>query len=225
MKRETYTLLEKYMLSCMNDSAHDKEHIYRVLYTALEIAQTEEQVDYDVLICSCLLHDIGRREQFENPGVCHAQAGADKAYRFLMENGFAEEFAAHVRECILSHRYRKSSPPQSIEARILFDADKIDVSGAVGIARTLVYLGQVSEPLYTMLPNGQVSDGQNDSQPSFLQEYRRKLEHIYSHFYTARGFQIAKQRQEAAASFYRNLLREVSAPYENGAVNLSKYIE
>ena len=39
MKQETYSLLENYMLSCMEDSAHDKEHLYRVLYNALEIAK------------------------------------------------------------------------------------------------------------------------------------------------------------------------------------------
>ena len=50
MNRETYCLLENYMLSCMEDSAHDREHIYRVLFNALEIAETESGVDYDVLI-------------------------------------------------------------------------------------------------------------------------------------------------------------------------------
>ena len=77
MKQDTYSLLENYMLSCMGDSAHDKEHVYRVLYMALEIAKTEKNVDYDVLVCACLLHDIGRKEQFENPRLCHAQVGAD----------------------------------------------------------------------------------------------------------------------------------------------------
>ena len=71
MTKETYDLLESYMLSCMEDSAHDKEHIYRVLYTALDIAGTEEEVDRDVLICACLLHDIGRREQFETVSYTH----------------------------------------------------------------------------------------------------------------------------------------------------------
>ena len=55
MTRETYTLLEDYMLSCMEDSAHDKEHIYRVLYAALDIAGTEKDVDMDVLITACLM--------------------------------------------------------------------------------------------------------------------------------------------------------------------------
>ena len=87
MTRETYTMLENYMCSCMTDIAHDKEHIYRVLYRALEIAEEEPGTDYDVLIAACLLHDIGRQEQFENPKVCHAEAGAKKAYDFLKEQG------------------------------------------------------------------------------------------------------------------------------------------
>ena len=83
MTREAYQLLEAHMLSCMGDSAHDKEHIYRVLYSALDIAQGEAGVDYDVLIAACLLHDIARGEQFAAPAVCHARRGAERARTFL----------------------------------------------------------------------------------------------------------------------------------------------
>lgn len=165
MTNQVYQLLEDYMLSCMGDSAHDKEHIYRVLYSALEIAKEERDVDYDILICACLLHDIGRREQFENPSLCHAQVGAEKAYRFLVEQGFAESFAAKVRRCILAHRYRSNNEPETVEAKILFDADKLDVTGAIGIARTLFYKGQVSEPLYNVDEEGRVQDGTVDTSP------------------------------------------------------------
>lgn len=214
MKQDTYSLLENYMLSCMGDSAHDKEHVYRVLYMALEIAKTEKNVDYDVLICACLLHDIGRKEQFENPRLCHAQVGADKAYRFLTENGFGEEFAKRVSKCIRTHRYRQEDQPESIEAKILFDADKIDVTGAVGIARTLVYKGQVGEPLYSVSGEGDVLDGSQDEAPSFFQEYKYKLENIYTKFFTAKGAETAKSRQ--AAAFYDSMLQEVREPYECG---------
>ena len=71
MDKKTFYMIESYMISCMKDSAHDKEHIYRVLYQALRIAQKEENVNYDVLICACLLHDIGRKEQYDNPKLCH----------------------------------------------------------------------------------------------------------------------------------------------------------
>ena len=78
MTRETFALLEKYMLSCAGDAAHDSEHVRRVLYLALEIAETEEGVDRDLLIAACLLHDVGRPEQFADPAVCHARRGAER---------------------------------------------------------------------------------------------------------------------------------------------------
>lgn len=216
MTKDVYQTWENYMLSCMGDSAHDKEHVYRVLYSALEIAGDEQDVDYDVLICACLLHDVGRVEQFENPSLCHAQVGAEKAYRFLTERGLNEDFASRVRHCILTHRYRNNNVPESIEAKILFDADKLDVTGAIGIARTLLYKGRVSEPLYNVDAQGRVQDGTGDEKPSFLQEYKLKLENIYSHFYTDRGRIMAQARRHAASDYYENLLAEVCPIYEKG---------
>ena len=69
MDRKTYSLLENFMLASTSDSAHAREHIYRVLHSALAIAKTEENVDYDILLAACLLHDVGRPEQFENPDL------------------------------------------------------------------------------------------------------------------------------------------------------------
>ena len=225
MKKETFALLENYMRSCMKDSAHDKEHIYRVLYVALAIVYSEPSADCDVLIAACLLHDIGRQEQLDDPKLCHAQVGADKAYKFLIEHDFDGQFAAHVSDCIRTHRFRKGDPPKSIEAKILFDADKIDVSGAIGIARTLIYKGEVCEPLYTLLPDGQVSDGSGDKEPSFFQEYKYKLEGLYSKFFTARGKEIAEQRRAAAVDFYNSLLSEVQNSYKDGRAILNEHVD
>ena len=102
MDHKTYTLLENHVLSCMTECAHDKEHIYRVLYNALIIAKTEEHVDTDILITACLLHDIGRQEQFENPALSHAVVGSEKAYRFLTEQGFDAAFAHFIKAHTLS---------------------------------------------------------------------------------------------------------------------------
>ena len=225
MNKANYTLIENYMLSCMEDSAHGKDHIYRVLYQALEIAKTEENIDYDVLITACLLHDVGRKEQFADPKVCHAMAGAEKAYKFLTENGFETEFAEKIRHCIQAHRYRESNQPQTLEAKILFDADKLDVVGAMGIARTLLYKGKMEEPLYSLKPDGSVSDGTSDTVPSFFQEYKYKLEGLYSKFYTKKATELAKERQVAAADFYNSLYKEVRDSYGNGKEELGKYIE
>lgn len=150
--------------------------------------------------------------------------GGEKAYHFLVENGFDDCYAERVKQCIQTHRYRKDNLPQSLEAKILFDADKLDVAGAIGIARTLIYKGAVAEPLYSLLPNGQVSNGENDTVPSFLQEYKYKLEKLYSNFYTAKGKELAAERQGAAVAFYNNLYAEASGSYENGKEELNKII-
>ena len=210
MTQILYNRIEAYMRGCMDDSAHDMEHVYRVLYGALRIAQGEAGVDRDVLIAACLLHDVGRREQFADPTLCHAQVGAAKAAVFLGELGCGPEFTERVSHCIRTHRFRKNDPPRTIEAMILFDADKLDVTGAMGIARSLMYRGEVVEPLYSVRPDGTISDGDGDDEPSFFREYKFKLEKLYDRFYTATGTALARERQETARAFYEALYHEAA---------------
>jgi len=84
MQKDMYLKIEKYMHSCMNDGAHECQHIYRVLYSALDIAN-EYNIDKDVLIAASLLHDIGREAQFHNSRLDHVIIGAEMAYDFYGE--------------------------------------------------------------------------------------------------------------------------------------------
>lgn len=213
MTGECYRLLERYMLDCMADAAHDRAHVYRVLYQALDIAQTVEGVDYDVLIAAALLHDIGRKAQLADPTLCHAQVGGEMAHRFLLAQGFAPDFADAVRHCIVTHRYRSDAPPLSQEAKLLFDADKLDVSGAMGIARSLQYGAVANEPLYSLRPDGSVSDGVDDAAESFFREYHFKLKRVGSGFHTARAAALAQERHAAAEAFYESLYHEAREAY------------
>lgn len=213
MTREELKRLDDYMQTCMCDSAHDREHVYRVLYTAMDIAAVEGLVNTDLLITACLLHDIGRQAQIDDPNLCHAMVGADMARKFLTDSGYPQDFAEQVAQCIQSHRFRKERPPQSLEAKILFDADKLDVTGAMGVARTLLYAGRLSGPLYNLTEDGAVSDGVQDTSPSFFQEYKFKLERLYDRFFTDRGRELAVMRQAAARDFYEALLREARSSY------------
>jgi uncharacterized protein len=213
MKRDEYKTIENYMLSCMNDSSHDCEHVMRVLYTALRLAATERGVDNDILITACLLHDIGRDAQFKDPGVCHAAVGAGMAETFLLGIGWDERRAAWVRNCIRTHRFRSGDPPVSMEAKILFDADKLDVSGAMGVARTLMYQGQVGAPLYTT-EDGKICPGDGKTFPeSFYKEYHNKLKNIHEKLFTRGARDIARARSEAAAAFFEKLSEEVYDAY------------
>jgi uncharacterized protein len=223
MNYETYSKIEEYMLSCMRDGAHDEQHIYRVLHYAAELAQ-DYKVDIDVLIASALLHDIGRNAQFKNPQADHAIVGSKMAYAYLTSIGWSAVKADIVRKCVRTHRYRKNSEPESIEAKILFDADKLDATGTIGVARTLAYKGIVAEPLYSLDENGRVLDGSKDDTASFFQEYNFKLKNVYGKFYTERAKIIAEERKAACVNFYENMLKEVRTTYEMGTEYLQKYL-
>lgn len=224
MRQELFRQIESYMLTCLGDSAHDAEHIYRVLYNALAIAKTEAGVDYDILITACLLHDIGRPEQSKDPTVCHAAAGAVKAEKFLLGLGMSQDFTADVCHCIKAHRFSKRQPPQTLEAKILFDADKLDVTGALGVARTLQYQGKHDTPLYR-IKNGLIDIREDDTDRSFFQEYTRKLSKLYDVFFTEEGYRLAKDKQEAAEHFRQALYREIWDGYEAGHDALQKLLD
>ncbi len=225
MTIEEFQKIEAHMLDRMKDSAHDRYHIDRVLHFALDIAGTEKGVDMDVLLAACLLHDIGREKQAKDPALCHAQIGGDMAYQYLMQAGWSMEKAAHVKACIASHRYRRGNAQESMEAKILFDADKLDVTGAMGIARTLIYGGQIGEPLYLMDKDGQIVVAGTDAEKSsFFQEYHYKLKRLYEAFYTERARQLAKERRENAEAFYHALYTEISGNQKMGKQKLEELL-
>jgi len=196
------------MRDCMCDSAHDTQHVCRVRNYAMDIARHEAGVDLGILRAACLLHDIGRAEQYADPRVDHAACGAEKARLWLEGNGYGAAFAEAVSDCIRAHRFRSDHPPCSLEAKILFDADKLDACGAMGMARTLFYKAHVGLPLYMLDEHGAVLDGSADAEDTFFREYKFKLEKLYDRFYTKHGEELAQSRRAAARDFYEALLRE-----------------
>ena len=208
VNKEEYDKIEGYMKKCCGESIHDEEHIYRVLYNALEIADSEENVDINILITACLLHDIARIDELKDKTIDHAVYGSEKAYNWLISNGFDESFSKKTAQCIKTHRYRGNNIPESIEAKILFDADKIDAAGFIGIARTLMYKGVIGEPLYVK-QNGKILDG-TDGNKSFFNEYTYKLSNVYNKLFTDRAKQMTIKMKRDARYFYETLYNDLN---------------
>ena len=80
---------------------------------------------------------------------------------FYERTGLGRKLCAHIQDCITTHRFRTDNQPKTLEAKILFDADKLDITGVLGIARSLVYEGEIGEPLYTIDESGRVQDGRS----------------------------------------------------------------
>jgi uncharacterized protein len=132
-------------------SAHNLAHVWRVFHLCLKLAEGEKDVDITVLKLASLLHDIARiREDSDDTGMTdHAQLGADMAEPILRDAGYPEQTIHHVCSCIATHRFRGAAIPASIEAQLLFDADKIDSLGAVGIARAYMLAARYGEAIYS----------------------------------------------------------------------------
>ncbi|MFO7598653.1 MAG: HD domain-containing protein [Candidatus Desulfacyla sp.] len=106
---------------------HNMDHVARDLRRSLLIADTEEHVDYSVLVPAVLLHDIGFCDpQFEELG--HDVVGARTARSILEECGYGKDAVSAICHCILSHKGRGESP-RTLEAKILYDADVLEKAG------------------------------------------------------------------------------------------------
>ncbi len=196
------------MQKCMTDSAHDVQHVLRVVCMCEKIAAQYPEADMEILRTAAYLHDIGREAQMQDPSVDHASFGAQMAYDFLLQSGWEDDRAAHVRDCIRTHRFRGSDQPATIEAKILFDSDKLDVTGAIGVARTLLYQGALAAPLYE---SEELFDETYRCEESFLSEYRRKLCHCSERLFTDTARKIAAQRDKTMHAFVDALLCEARA--------------
>ena len=79
--------------------------------------------------------------------------------------------------------------------------------------------------MYSLLPDGTISNVENDTEPFFFHEYKYKLENFYSGFYTERGEELARERQAAAIAFYNALFKEVNSMYQSGKDELERLID
>ncbi|MBR5267216.1 MAG: hypothetical protein IKU20_03370, partial [Lachnospiraceae bacterium] len=89
---------------------------------------------------------------------------------------------------------------------------------------TLLYTGEIGEPLYFVTPDGMVSDGTYDGEASFFKEYKFKLENLYSKFLTRKGTELAASRKKAAQEFYEHLYAEICDSHRFGQEMLSKIL-
>lgn len=128
-------------------SSHDMGHINRVEALCLDI-QKEEGGNSLILRLAALLHDVGVLKEHEEGGD-HAVYSAEIASEFLTKAGLEKEHIEAVANCILTHRFSGGKIPDTIEARILQDADRLDALGAVGIFRAILSMGALRMLKYT----------------------------------------------------------------------------
>lgn len=192
---------------------HDWTHVERVTKLALKIGE-KENANLFVLEIAALLHDIGRKEEMISKGkFCHAEKGAEMAKVILKKYNIKQRDIDNILHCIITHRFRNSHVPETIEAKVLFDADKLDSIGAIGIARDFLFAGNTgSGNLYTGNEKKLANDGKNHNytnEDSAILEYEIKLKKIKDKMLTMTGKKIAEERHRFMEEYFKRFWREV----------------
>jgi uncharacterized protein len=206
----------QYYLSA--DPVHDFEHIRRVLALAERVGR-EEGADLEILRAAVLLHDAaGATPGDEGQGAPrggrarHHEASADFARGVLAGEGWPQERIEAVLHCIRAHRFRGSEAPRSLEAKILFDCDKLDVLGAIGVARAMAYAALAGQPL-TGEPSGKFkATGEKEpGEPHTpYHEFLFKLARVKDRMHTATARAIAEERHKYLQEYFLRLNAEVT---------------
>jgi uncharacterized protein len=192
------------------DPAHDFSHVLRVTHMA-ELLARREGADVEVVRVAALLHDISRLDDTTlamqaNPDTDHALLAARAVRHILGDEPPA--FVDAVAHAIEAHRFRNEVEPETLEARVLFDADKLDSIGAVGVARVFAYAGTLGNPLWGDVPQGYAPQ-ERDKTHTPRHEFEMKLRHLKDRLYTASGREIAEGRHAFMLAFFEQMAAEV----------------
>ena len=177
-------------------SGHCFGHVERVYNLALKISEGEN-VDMDVVRAAALLHDVARSKQ-DGGNICHAEEGAKMAKEILREVGFPEDKIEKVAHAVEVHRYSKGLKAESREAEILQDADRLDVLGAIGIARAFERGGR----------RGRSSFGCGEKETTVGHLCNKSLNLVPESFKTPGAREIAKGRYDYVKGFIDRFEKE-----------------
>ncbi len=145
------------------------------------------------------------------PRRTHQASAADFAGQVLLQEGWDEADIQAVQHCIRAHRFRDDTEqPQTLEAQVLFDADKLDAIGATGVARAVAYAANAGMPAYiqpseSFLASGKMAPGELHSA---YHEYLFKLRKLKDRMYTRTGRELAEARHRVMADFFDQLQAE-----------------
>lgn len=173
MVEKAKIFVEKYMKG--DASGHDFHHTLRVLHVAETIAREEKKskkVDLEDVRLIALLHDVDDRKLSPQ-----THENLDNARNFLKENGASGEKMELILDSIrkLSFKGTGKTVPDSIEGKIVQDADRLDAIGAIGIARAFAFGGSRGREMY---------DPDEPPQRNMdAESYHASKGHTINHFY------------------------------------------
>ncbi len=192
MNEETVAMLDYVRAGLPESGAHGFDHTLRVVRLC-ELIGAREGADMRILIPAALFHDIARPLE-EETGVPHEEEGARMAGAYLRSIRYPEDCIVGIVHAVRAHRYSSGIAPETLEGRILSDADNLDAMGAVGIARTFIQAG-----------------GQGRGIADATAHFHDKLLNLRDRMYTESARNIAEKRHAFLVAFIESLDDEIGA--------------
>lgn len=193
------------------DPAHDFDHVQRVTHLAVRIAAAE-RADLEVVRLAALLHDVPVPAGCTDARQSHHLAAAEFARELLAGRGLAPDRIANVVHCIAAHRFRdRTIVPATLEAKCLYDADKLDSIGAIGIARAFAFAGAHGSRLWREPWPSAPGDDAKPAGPNYtpVHEFVYKLSRIAGTLHTATAQTMAAERHRYMCAFFDRLDAEM----------------
>lgn len=210
---EHYATLQAVVQEKLSNASgcHDYDHTLRVCRNAELLAAELPAADLRIVRLAALLHDIARPEEMAAKGtLCHAELGAEIVKKLLVER-FEPDFADRVSAAVRTHRYRDDNRPQTLEAEIVYDADKLDSLGAVGVGRAFLFAGRENARLHNTAEEALNSPAYSREDTAY-REYLVKLRYLPESMLTAPGKRIAMERAGFMHDFFEQLEKETAFP-------------
>ncbi len=189
----------------VQDLAHDINHVLRVVKTAKLLCRKESAVE-EIVIPAAYLHDCFSFGKNHPNRSQSSKIAADKAISFLGRIAYPSEYLDAIHHAIVAHSYSAGVSPETLEAKIVQDADRLDALGAIGIARCIQVSSELGRPLYASIDPFCASRPPDDSL------------YTVDHFYTkllslagAMNTSAAKAEAELRSAFMRDYLRQMEA--------------
>lgn len=191
------------------DGSHDTAHLARVWANARLIAQAEGG-DAELLAAAVLLHDCVHVEKSSPQRPVASRLAAERARAILAAEAWPPARIDAAAHAIAAHSFSAGIPPETLEARILQDADRLDAIGAIGIARCFYTAGRMGSGLYDPA-DPRAEHRALDDRAFATDHFRAKLLRLEDGFQTPTGARLARERTQRVADFLADFETEIGA--------------
>lgn len=192
------------------DAAHDRQHIHRVVRNARQFA-AEEAADLAVVLPAAWLHDCVSVPKDSPQRRWASQLAAETAVHFLHTIHYPPHYLEAIAHAIAAHSFSAKIVPQTLEAQVVQDADRIDALGAVGIARAFITGGSLGRPLYH--PHDPFCHQRPaDDGLASVDHFYTKLLHLADTMQTTAARREAQARTQFMREYLHQLAHEIGVP-------------